>query len=333
LGLFCNAKPWPTFDLASCHQLQQKAVRHPAVMSSPITTVSAVIVCYHPDPEALDQLIQGLQSDVHHIWLIHNSPQPQARVWHTSVRHVQCSSNIGVAGALNLGFDQAYAHGADAVIGFDQDSEPPPGLVAQLRASWNAALQEQPGRQLAAIGPALQDKDAGHLLHTFAPYNWQRRRLQPSPGICLVVDHLITSGCLIPRSAWQVIGPTNESLFIDWVDVEWCGRARHAGHQLLLDGDATLPHRIGQKSSTFMGRHFHVHSPFRHYFVLRNAILLWSDKRFSTGWRAHHLLYALRVILANLVFAPGRLQRLNCVARGWRDGWAKRTGAQGQIAD
>ncbi len=302
-------------------------------MSSPIAIVSAVIVCYHPDPKALDQLIQNLQPDVQHIWLIHNSLQPTGGAWHSGVRHIQCASNVGVAGALNLGFDQAYAHGADAVIGFDQDSAPPPGLVAQLRSSWNAALQEQPGRPLAAVGPALQDKDAGHLLHTFAPYNWRRRRLQPSPGICLVVDHLITSGCLIPCSAWQVIGPTNESLFIDWVDVEWSGRARLAGYQLLMDGDAILPHRIGQKSSTFMGRHFHVHSPFRHYFVLRNAILLWSDKRFSTGWRAHHLLYALRVILANLVFAPGRLQRLVCVARGWRDGWAKRTGAQGQIPD
>lgn len=57
----------------------------------------------------------------------------------------------------------------------------------------------------------------------------------------------------------------NADLFIDWVDVEWCDRASHVGLQLLLDGDAILPHRNGQKSATFMGRHFHVHSPFRYY--------------------------------------------------------------------
>jgi rhamnosyltransferase len=302
-------------------------------MSTPVTTVSAVIVCFHPDDQALDQLIQSLQSDVQHIWLIHNSQQSLKKVWPTAVRHIQCTRNIGVAGALNIGFDQAYAHGADAVIGFDQDSVPSPGLVAQLIASWNSALQEQPGLQLAAIGPALQDKDTGHLLHTFAPYNWRRRRLQPTPGALLVVDHLLTSGCLIPRTAWQKIGPTNEGFFIDWVDVEWCGRARHAGYQLLMDSDTILLHRIGQKSPKFMGRHFHVHSPFRHYFVLRNALLLGADSRFAAGWRVHHLLYALRIIFANLVFASGRRQRLICAARGWSDGWAKRTGGLDQAPE
>jgi rhamnosyltransferase len=299
-------------------------------MSQLIHTVSAVIVCFKPDTEALRQIIEKLQPDVHQIWLINNSPQPLRGPWPGGVTHIQCEGNIGVAGALNRGFDLAYAQGADAVIGFDQDSLPPGGMVNRLRQTFNA-MQQQTGRPLAAIGPAPQDKDSGQLLHTFAPYNWRRQRLRPQPGKCLVVDHLITSGCLIPRQAWQAIGPNNTDLFIDWVDVEWCGRARQAGYQLLMDGDAILPHSIGQASRSIGGRSFHVHSPFRHYFVLRNAILLMQDKRLALGWRTHHLFYALRVILANLVFAPGRLPRLLYVARGLRDGIAGRTGQQGQV--
>lgn len=300
-------------------------------MTAHITTVAAVIVCYHPDPEALRQLIANLQADVQHIWLINNGPEPLIGPWPQAVRHSQCAGNMGVAAALNTGFDQAFAQGVDAVIGFDQDSAPPAGMVAQLRQSWNATLARQPDRPIAAIGPAPQDKDSGQLLHTFAPYNWRRQRLLPVPGQCIEVDHLITSGCLISRAAWQAIGPTHEGLFIDWVDVQWCGRARHAGYQLLMDGDAVLPHRIGLSSRAIAGRSFHVHSPFRHYFVLRNAIVLLRDPRFALGWRTHHLLYALRVILANLILAPGRLKRLAFAAQALRDGWAGRTGAQGKV--
>jgi rhamnosyltransferase len=300
-------------------------------MSQLLTTVSAVVVCFHPDLEALRLLVGRLLPDVRHVWLVNNGPHPLPGPWPAAVRHIQCPGNIGVAGALNTGFAHAFAEGVDAVIGFDQDSVPCAGLVTRLRDRWNLAVEQQPRRRLAAIGPAMQDRDSGHILLTFAPYNWRRQRLQPQPGQCMEVDHLITSGCLISRQAWQDIGPTNHGLFIDWIDIEWSGRARRAGYQLLMDSDSVMPHRIGQSSRPVGGRRVHIHSPFRHYFLLRNALILWQDKRFPLGWRTHHLLYALRVILANLVLAPDRAQRLAHVAQGWRDGWARRTGAQGRI--
>jgi rhamnosyltransferase len=302
-------------------------------MTAQITTISAVIVCFHPDAKALTQLIDNLQPDVQTIWLVNNGPRPLTGSWPAEVRHIQCTGNLGVAGALNAGFEQAFAQGADAVIGFDQDSLPLEGSVEQLRCSWNAILEKNPDYLLAAIGPAPQDKDTGHMLHTFAPYNWRRRRLTPTFGERLEVDHLITSGCLISRAAWQDIGPTNEGLFIDWIDVEWSGRARHLGYHLLMDGSVILPHRIGHKSGGIFGRKFHVHSPFRHYFVLRNAMQLFRDQRFPLGWRMHHLLYASRVIVANLIWAPERQARLSFVARGLRDGWVGRAGPQGQVPD
>lgn len=301
-------------------------------MSQAVGVVSAVVVCFHPEPENLRRLIVALLPDVHQVWLVNNGANNALPSdLGPKVNRMDLGDNMGVAAALNIGFDSAYAGGADAVIGFDQDSAPPQGLVAQLRADWNLEAQRQPGVRLGAIGPATCDRDGAHLLTTFAPYNWFRQRLRPLPGKRWRVDHLITSGCLIPRDVWTSTGPMNAGLFIDWVDVEWCGRARLAGFTLLMDGDAVLSHRIGNKSQAFLGRHFHVHAAFRHYFVLRNALIIWRDQRFPLGWRTHHVLYALRVILANLLFAPQRLERLRCVIRGWQDGWAKRTGHQGQL--
>jgi rhamnosyltransferase len=301
-------------------------------MSSPIQTVAAVVVCFHPEPQALRALVQSLMPDVKQVWLINNGPQGSLGVdWGEGVACMDCGGNAGVAAALNMGFEQAFAHGADAVIGFDQDSQPTPGLASQLREHWNREIELRPHARLGGLGPTLRDSEANHHLHSFAPYNWLRRRVWALPGACHEVDHLITSGCLISQQAWREIGGMNASLFIDWVDVEWCGRARHAGYQLLMDGDAVLVHRIGARSQALLGRHFHVHAPFRHYFVLRNALIIWRDKRFALGWRTHHVFYATRIILANLLFAPHRVERLHCVWRGFLDGVMRRTGAQGQV--
>lgn len=301
-------------------------------MSQAIHVVSAVVVCFHPDPTTLRQLVLQLLPDVQHVWLVNNGTQGELPAdLGPQVHAIELGRNLGVAAALNEGFERAYAAGADAVIGFDQDSEPAPGLVAQLQADWNQEIQRQPHLRLGAMGPATCDRDGAHLLDTFAPYNWLRKRIRPLPGERWRVDHLITSGSLIPLEAWKATGPMNAELFIDWIDVEWCGRARLAGYTLLMDGDAVLRHRIGNRSQALLGRHFHVHAPFRHYFVLRNALIIWRDKRFAPGWRTHHLLYALRVILANLLLAPQRSERLRCVLRGFVDGWAGRTGPQGQL--
>jgi rhamnosyltransferase len=303
-------------------------------MGQAIQVVSAVVVCFHPESDTLRRLVSSLLPDVHQVWLVNNGKRndlpddlgPQ-------VQTIELEDNLGVAEALNVGFIQAYAGGADSVIGFDQDSEPPVGLVSQMKQNWNNEIKLQPLLKFGAIGPATCDRDGAHLLTTFAPYNWLRQRIRPIPGKRWHVDHLITSGCLIPREAWEKTGPMNAGLFIDWVDVEWCGRARMAGYTLLMDGDAVLRHRIGSRSQAFMGRHFHVHAPFRHYFVLRNALIIWRDKRLDLGWRTHHVLYALRVILANLLLAPQRMVRLRFVVQGAIDGWLRRLGRQGKLPD
>lgn len=300
-------------------------------MTSTLRNVAAVVVCFHPDLQMLQTLVQSLLPQVKHVWLVNNGPSGSLPGdWSERVSYLECKGNAGVAAALNLGFEQAFADGADAVIGFDQDSQPGPGMVTQLREHWNREAALRPHARLGGIGPAIRDSEGMHLLHSFAPYNWLRRRVWARPGSCLEVDHLISSGCLIPHEVWLQVGGMNAGLFIDWVDIEWCGRARHAGYQLLMDGDVVLVHRIGAKSQSFLGRHFHVHVPFRHYFVLRNALLMWRDKRFDMGWRSHHVFYAVRIILANLLFAPRRMERLRCVWRGWIDGLAGRTGPQGQ---
>ena len=277
--------------------------------------ILAVVVCFHPEPSSLQSLSLKLQQEgVPVIWINNGPPGSLGEAQTQHVEHIiELQQNLGVATALNRGFEWALQNGFDAVISFDQDSRPDVGMVGKLQSAWLNAVVQTPN--LGAIGPATVDHQSGQDMFTFAPYNWTRHRFLPSQNKAYVVDHLITSGCLTPCAVWQDVGPMNESLFIDWVDIEWCARAKLKGYQLLMDGGTKMTHSIGEVSRPLLWRRFHLHKPLRHYYLLRNALLIAQQSKFDLGWRMHHILYALRVIVASLLLGNQKLSRL-CYA--WR---------------
>jgi rhamnosyltransferase len=277
--------------------------------------ILAVVVCFNPEPSSIQSLSNNLhQEGVPVVWFNNGSPGSLDAIKTPHVLSIiELEHNLGVAAALNRGFEWALQNGFDAVISFDQDSRPAIGMVHKLQNAWLNAVVQTPN--LGAIGPATVDHQSGQDMFTFAPYNWTRHRFLPSQNKTYVVDHLITSGCLTPCAVWQDVGPMNESLFIDWVDNEWCARARLKGYQLLMDGGTKMTHSIGEVSRPLLWRRFHLHKPLRHYYLLRNALLIAQQSKFDLGWRMHHILYALRVIVASLLLGNQKLSRL-CYA--WR---------------
>jgi len=141
------------------------------------------------------------------------------------------------------------------------------------------------------------------------------------------VDHLIASGCLIPMGVLGHVGSMREDFFIDFVDVEWCFRARHAGYRVYGVCAAHLEHRLGDEPERFLGREYLTHSPQRHYFHARNAMLLYREPWVPLNWK---LVSAWRLLLKMgfhvLVTAP-RLQHLEKIAQGFLHGLMGRAGS------
>jgi rhamnosyltransferase len=288
--------------------------------------ILAVVVCFHPEPSSLQSLSLNLQQEGVPVVWINNGPTGSLNALKTQhvLSIIELKHNLGVAAALNRGFEWALQNGFDAVLSFDQDSRPAVGMVGQLQSAWFKASVLTPN--IAAIGPATIDHQSGQDMFTFAPYNWKRQRFLPSQNKTYVVDHLITSGCLTPCTVWQDVGPMTESLFIDWVDNEWCARARLKGYLLLMDGGTKMPHSIGEVSRPLLWRRFHLHTPLRNYYLLRNALLIARQSKFYPGWRMHHILYALRVIVASLLLGQQKLSRLSFALRGLLHGLLGRSG-------
>lgn len=270
----------------------------------------------------------ALLPQVDSVVIVDNGPDKAVVVWARQwpVAQVRCISlghNMGIAFAQNRGIEWAATVDASHVLLMDHDSVPAKDMVAHLVG----ALTMRP--LAGAVGPCYVDSRRAKKKSPFVRTAGLRRtRLECSTGEpVLEVDHLIASGCLIPMDVLARVGRMREDFFIDFVDVEWCLRARAAGYPVYGVCAARLEHRLGDEPLRFLGREYLTHSPCRHYFHVRNAVLLYREPWVPLNWK---LVSASRLILKMgfhvLVTAP-RLQHLARIASGFLHGLLGRTGA------
>jgi rhamnosyltransferase len=304
-----------------------------------MSRVFAVIVTYQPDAGMLARLVAALAPQVSGGIVVNNADQLPLSAEHLqsanfAVRHM--ASNTGVATALNAGFQWAqmqiempvpkpmHPQDVDFVITFDQDSEPAADMVSRLVLAYQNLVAS--GQKVGAVGPQQVDRRTGRRAPFLAPIARQRRRVVPESDQPIEVDHLITSGCLVPIHVWRAAGPFLDELFIDYVDIEWSLRLRHQGWHLFGIGGATLTHAIGDKVAQWWGWQFPWHSPLRHYFIFRNGTYLQKLPHVSLGWKLFDALQlAKKLVIFTLVGRP-RAAHLGAMLRGVRDGWRGRLG-------
>jgi hypothetical protein len=130
----------------------------------------------------------------------------------------------------------------------------------------------------------LPPRPAAATPRPIAPAAWRRRRPDPDAVEALEVDHLITSGCLVHRRTYEMTGPFDEGLFLDYVDIEWSLRARARGFHFFVTRKARMAHRIGDSVISILGRSLWVHQPQRQYLLVRNHLLLWRRPFIPLSW-------------------------------------------------
>ena len=292
-----------------------------------MSKIIAVVVAYRPNLEKLHEQFAALLPQVHSIVVVDNSPGAEVLDWAgkwpaCQVHCIALGQNMGIAHAQNRGIEWARSMGGSHVLLMDHDSIPAQNMVAQLLR----ALEAWP--HAGAVGPHYTDARRGKNKSPFVRTVGLRRIWLNcfDGGEAVEVDHLIASGCLIPMGVLDHVGAMREDFFIDFVDVEWCLRARHAGYRMYGVCAAPLEHQLGDKPVRFLGREYLSHSPLRHYFHARNAMLLYREPWVPLNWK---LVSAWRLLLKMgfhvLVTAP-RLRHLEKITRGLLHGLMGRAG-------
>jgi len=255
------------------------------------TCVYALVVTYRPDTGKLRELLEACRPQVAHVLIIDNGSDAACTEWiqKHSGGNVSClllGKNLGVATAHNRGIAWARERGATHVVQFDQDSIPAPDMIERLVAAGNQL--ESQGRKVAAVGPEFFDPrylvPARYVrLRGF----WIEKNRCRSDTDIQEADYIITSGSLISLAAIEAIGGLDEGLFVDYIDIEWGLRAKALGYHCHGVCCAKMRHDLGDDPVRLLGifRMVPVRSPLRHYYLFRNAVLLYKRKYIPFFWK------------------------------------------------
>ncbi len=241
------------------------------------------------------------------------------------IDYVANGRNLGIATALNQGVARLLGIGCTCALLFDQDSEPTDPLLTELPRVLAAECARDP--RVALVGPAYEDA----RLRGVAPFvrfgYLKLKRVAPTGTAPIDVDFLITSGSCVNLAVWNEIGPMDDSLFIDFVDLEWCVRARAKGYAVLGAPALRLAHELGGEPVRVFGRNYPAHSALRHYYLFRNAVALFKRGYVPCSWKSTELVkMPFRLAIYGLFMHP-RLTHLRLSLLGIWHGLIGRSGA------
>ncbi len=292
--------------------------------------VCAIIVAYKPNRVALEALIQEISSQVYGVVIVDNggdlkswgdlSSKSDAKLH----KLISLDTNIGLAAAQNKGINYAFDLDFTHVILLDQDSLPGVDMVRNLLRVEKELVEA--GVKVAAVGPQAIDHRTLEKF-PFCQVGMLRTRKIISPESVgqeyCKADFLISSGSLIRRIVWGVVGGLDEGLFIANLDVDWCYRAKYKGYRCFGVFSAKLGHCLGDKVvHLFFGRlTLHIHTPDRLYFIMRNRVLLYKRKEIPLSWKSNDFPRLIaKLVLFSICISP-HLENTRSMLTGIKDGF------------
>ncbi|WP_408377372.1 glycosyltransferase family 2 protein [Paraburkholderia megapolitana] len=287
--------------------------------------VSAVVIFYNPDAACVARA--NRLAAMMHCVVVDNSPSLRTASevgLSAAISYLPNGANLGIATAINQGVVSLIDAGFDAAILFDQDSDPSKELLDGLPQLLDEALRRH--EPVALIGPAYEDSRLGDVT-PFVRFGYLKLHRIPPVGVTPIdVDFLISSGSCINLAAWEKIGPMDDALFIDFVDLEWCIRARSKGFAVLGAPELRLAHELGGEPVRILGRLYPSHGPLRHYYQFRNAVALIKRGYVPFTWKSTELIkFPFRLAIYGIFLRP-RLVHLRMALTGIWHGLIGRMG-------
>ncbi len=293
---------------------------------APLDRVCAVVITFFPDA-AFPERLEKIAAQVSRVIVVDNGTTGESGAnleralgANGNVSCIRNLENVGVPVALNQGVRRALAAEACSwIITFDQDSLPAEDMVEKLLTVWKS----HPRRKSVMIaGPRTIFVDS------------TSRSAPPSGPSWREAIHVITSGSLFSRQAFDLAGYFNEGLFIDYVDIEYCLRLRTLGYHIIEVPSAEMLHRMGSlEERCLLGEKVHPthHPPQRRYYQFRNALLLHRQYRKSQQpWCRKNRVILLKILVLILLYERQRWRSCCQIMRGIFHGLRGRAGRHGE---
>jgi rhamnosyltransferase len=274
-----------------------------------------LVVWYKPDEDTIE--FWRKLSLLHQVIVMDNSPSvyDDQNGLDNIAHYVHNNNQGGIAGALNQGLHWAQSQGLMWCYLFDQDSRPGPHFFTHMMSKQEQHFSEN----LAVCSPLYFEQQRKYVADVI---NIEQNRLvrhhYDSIRDKTVVDaaYTITSGSLINIKSWQTIGQYDESLFLDFVDIEWGLRATQSGYKIIVFPDIMMKHTLGDQPIKFGKWKFVCHSPFRHYLYFRNLCFLLKKTHIPWVWKRVELMKLIPRFLVYSLFTNKKSEHCKAMLRG-----------------
>lgn len=279
--------------------------------------ISCVYVTYEPDVELLTRSISSIKDQVDVVFIVDNSSSDwcsQAIEDQAAVELIRLGENKGIAFAQNVGLEKAKTLGCDYIMLSDQDTLYPSDYIVKMLPCFEGK------DKIAAIAPRFIDNNKSYSDGFISIESIFFSQFHPKSGYH-EIHQCIASGKIISVEALESIGLMLESLFIDWVDIEWCWRARAQGYSILGNADVEISHQLGDESVSVGFREVNLRSPMRHYYITRNAFYLAVHKdHLPLNKRIVLFLRSFRYVVSFPLLAKPRCANFKAVILGFFHG-------------
>lgn len=229
--------------------------------------VALVVVLFNPTQEDVNFVCR--LSSLYYGIIVDNTISNEGREERNigKMRYVTLGHNYGIAYAQNIAYNLiAKMDNIKYIIPFDQDSRFDDDYPQKITILYEQIKKELPN--LGVLGPLITNKTTREVYKSAIHKD---KYLLPN---FIVKPEVISSGCCFSKDLLSKVGLNDNSLFIDYVDTEWCFRAIAKGYLCGITTDLILEHKVGRKE-LHLGRHIIlIAAPKRYYYQYRNYLLL-----------------------------------------------------------
>ena len=237
--------------------------------------IVAGYVLYNPDRERFLKGFEIVKKQFGKVIIFDNVGDCETLIVDDGVVYITEHQNKGIAYGLNRIVECAKQHGYEWVVTLDQDTIIPNNIVSKLSCYTNT-------EDVAIISPQVIDKRRKYL------------KIIETKEDVIDIDFCITSASCTNIGIWEKLGGFDEFLFVDFVDNDYCKRAKLAGYRILQIPSLVIDQEFGKislksplkvkfylwlskvtknKNVAKLSYHKEV-SPLRVYYIHRNLIYL-----------------------------------------------------------
>jgi len=286
--------------------------------------IAAIVITFNPDAN-FPQRLKAIARECKPVYVVDNGSNQstlkllRAACTKYKAKLIQLGENTGIAHAQNVGLTLAFTKGADAVVLFDHDSTPQAGFTAAMEQ----AIELIGGDVI--IGAQVFDVNK-RVFSKYPVYRglFFKRAICPPTAILPDAIFAIASGSLITRAVFERVGEMRADYFIDYVDWEYCLRARDRyGITTAICGAAFLHHARGERvGHRFCGITFYPpgYSLVRYGYIFRNRARLFREYFFRNRAFVAFEFVSLGRDAVLLFFEPQRFKKIITACRSWFGG-------------